>query len=69
MYGYATKKIKVPNTNVRENWTYTKTKNCVVKSNAPADDVKKICSIYDKGITFWRNPANVGNYNLSNNPI
>lgn len=66
MYGYATKAIKVPNRNVRTQWTYCKTKNCNVKANAPADSVKKICSIYDKGITFWRNPSNVGNYNLSN---
>jgi hypothetical protein len=62
MYGYATRKIKVPNLNARQHWTYTKTKGCVIKCNAPADDVKKICQIFDNGITFWNDPANVGNY-------
>lgn len=69
MFGYATKKIKVPNIHVRQNWTYTKTVGCVVKSNAPADDVRKICQIFDNGITFWSNPNNVGNYGNLDNPI
>ena len=30
------------------------------------DDVRKICSIYDSGITFWKNPSEVGNYSLDN---
>lgn len=66
MFGYATKKIKVPNRDVRPHWCYTKTRDCVVKSNAPADDVRKICQIYDNGITFWKNPSEVGNYSLDN---
>ena len=66
MFGYATKKIKVPNRNVRPHWCYTKTRDCVVKANAPADDVRKICQIYDNGITFWKNPSEVGNYSLDN---
>lgn len=66
MYGYATKQIKVPNRDVRPHWCYCKTKDCVVKSNAPADDVRKICSIYDNGITWWKNGNEVGDYSLDN---
>lgn len=66
MYGYATHKVKVPNTAVRPHWTYTKTVGCVVTGSIPCDDMRKICGIYDKGITFWKNGANVGNYSLNN---
>ena len=68
-YGYATRKLKVPNRNARKQWTYCKTNGCIVIGNAPADDVRRICEIYDKGITFWKNASNVGNYELDNSPI
>lgn len=61
-YGYATKRVKKPNRNVREHWTYTKTIDCNIEGNAPADDVNKICSIYDSGITFWNDGNSVGMY-------
>ena len=66
MYGYATHKVKQPNRNVRPYWTYTKTVGCVAVGSVPCDDMRKICSIYDKGITFWKSGANVGNYSLDN---
>ena len=66
MFGYATKRLKVPNRNVRPHWTYTKTIACVITGSLPADDAKAICSIYDRGITFWKNGDEVGNYGLDN---
>lgn len=66
VYGYATRRVKKPNRNVRPHWTYTKTIDCNIIGNAPADDVAKICSIYDSGITFWKNGNEVGNYSLNN---
>lgn len=66
MFGYATRRIKIPNRNVRPHWTYTKTIGCNLQGNAPVDDVEKICSIYDNGITFWNNPSEVGDYSLDN---
>ena len=67
-YGYATHRVKVPNRNVRPHWTYVKTIDINLESNAPADDTNKIASIYDKGITFWRNASEVGRYDLDNSP-
>lgn len=67
-YGYATHRVKVPNRNVRPHWTYVKTIDINLESNAPSDDTNKIASIYDNGITFWRNPSEVGNYSLDNSP-
>lgn len=66
MYGYTTNRIKIPNRTIRPHWNYVKTNGCVVVGNAPADDVKAICQIYDNGITFWKTPSEVGNYSLNN---
>ena len=64
--GYLVNTVKVPNRAVRQHWTYTKTKGCIVVGNCPSDDIRSICNIYNKGITFWRSPEYVGNYSLSN---
>lgn len=66
MYGYATHRLKVPNRNVRPHWTYTKTVGCVIEGSVPCDDVRRICNIYNNGITFWKNGNEIGNYNLNN---
>lgn len=68
MYGYATRRVKVPNRSARPHWNYVKTNGCVLIGNAPADDVRKICGIYDNGITFWKSASEVGNYSLDNSP-
>lgn len=68
MFGYATHRCKIPNRNVRPHWTYTKTVGCCITGSVPADDMAKICSIYDNGITFWRNGSEVGQYQLNNTP-
>lgn len=69
MFGYATHECKTPNTHVRPHWTYTKTIGCCIVGSVPAEDMKKICSIYNAGITFWRNGNEVGNYSLDNRPV
>lgn len=68
-YGYATHRVKVPNRNVRPHWTFVKTIDINVESNAPSDATNHICKIYDEGITFWRHPSEVGNYSLDNSPV
>lgn len=65
-FGYATHRLKVPNRNVRPHWCYTKTVSCDIKGSIPCDDMRKICSIYDKGITFWKKGDEVCNYTLDN---
>lgn len=65
-YGYATRRNKVPNRNVRPHWTYTKTIGCTITGSIPCDDADAICNIYNNGITFWNNGNEVGNYSLDN---
>ena len=66
MFGYATMRVKVPNRTIRPHWNYVKTNGCDVVGNAPADDIRAVCKIYDNGITFWKNPTEVGDYSLNN---
>lgn len=65
-YGYTTNRNKIPNRNVRPHWCYTKTNACTISGSVPSDDMKKICSIYNNGITFWINGDEVGDYSLNN---
>ena len=68
MYGYATHRVKIPNRSSRPYWNFVKTKGCNVVGSLPADDISKICKIYDTGITFWKQGSQVGNYSLNNVP-
>lgn len=66
MYGYAQHKVKKPNINSRPQWNYTKTQGCIVYGDAPASALANISNIFDRGIRFWKNPLNLGNYELNN---
>lgn len=73
-FGYACKRVKIPNTHVRQNWTYTKTNGCILKHGTkkglPAQAERMICNIFDNGITFWSGNDVIGNYaTTSNLPI
>lgn len=69
MFGYKTNCVKVPNRAVRENWTFTKTVDCVIRGSLPKDDLTKIESVFNHGVTFWKDGDQIGNYNLSNNVL
>ena len=66
VFGYQTNRMKVPNTNHRQNWWYTKTRNANIIGNVPNEEMNKIKSAYNNGLTFWRNPSNFLNYSVSN---
>ena len=68
-YGYAQNQIMTVNVHSRKEFSYVKTGDCTITGSVPADDARKICDIYNAGITFWRNPANVGRYVLDNSPV
>lgn len=67
-YGYACHKVKVPNRSSRPHWNYVKTVNCNAIGSVPVEDMRKICGIYDNGITWWKQGDNIGNYDLDNSP-
>lgn len=68
MFGYAVKQVDTPNMNARPYFTYVKTIDCVVHGNLPAEDAGIIESMFDKGVRFWKNHTQIGNYSLNNAP-
>lgn len=68
MYGYSTLAVKIPNIGVRKNFCYVKTEGCNVQGICPQDDLRQINNIFDNGVTFWKEPDNVGNYSVDNTP-
>lgn len=69
MYGYAVRNTLTPNMNARPNFTYVKTKGCIVHCDCPAEDARAIENMFDDGIRFWKNHNNIGNYSLPNAPV
>lgn len=69
MFGYATNRVKKPNIDTRPHFNYVKTAGCLLSGNIPAEAERHIENIFDKGITFWKNPNEVGKYStLDNSP-
>ena len=68
MFGYNTCTVKVPNTHSRPHWNYVKTIGCEIQGFLPQESANIIKAVYDKGVTFWKNGDEVGNYTLDNSP-
>lgn len=68
MFGYNTSTVKVPNTHSRPHWNYVKTVGCEIKGFLPQEAANVIKAVYDRGVTFWKNGDEVGNYTLDNSP-
>ena len=68
MFGYNTCTVKVPNTHSRPHWNYVKTIGCEIQGFLPQEAANIIKAVYDKGVTFWKNGDEVGNYTLDNSP-
>lgn len=78
LYGYNVSEIKVPNIYSartssgyrREHWNYIQTENCDIhNARCPASVKTEIENIYNKGITFWTNLSEMGNYSLNNSTV
>lgn len=68
VFGYATNEYTTPNRSSRPHWNYVQTANCCIIGSVPANDMYKINSIYDSGVTFWKDGNNIGDYSLNNAP-
>lgn len=68
-YGYRVNKVKLPNITGRRNWNYVKTIGCYIEADIPQEDLQQIKSMFDKGITFWHNPATFADYSQNNDII
>lgn len=68
MYGYKLNRVQAPNIHARPAFTYVKTIGCHIKGNMCTEDIVKVESIFDNGITFWVNGDRVADYSQSNTP-
>ena len=66
-YGYTVNRNKIPYRHARKYWSYVKTRDCNIYGSIPADDVKKINTIYNNGVTFWTDHTMVGDYGSPQN--
>lgn len=69
MFGYAVNTVKVPSLTSRSNWNYVKTVNADVRGTMPSQARQDIKDLLDRGIRFWHNGDNIGNYELSNSIV
>lgn len=65
MFGYAVHRVKVPNITGRPSWNYVKTIDVKIVGSVPFDDMNRIRSIFDNGVTFWHGDW-VGDYTRAN---
>lgn len=69
MFGYKINSVKIPNVTGRTNWNYVKTVGCYIDADIPQEDLQQIKDMFNKGITFWHNPATFCDYSQNNDII
>lgn len=67
-FGYLVNILKVPQFNSRPNHNYLQTADCNVEGDMPQEDSDELCAMFNRGLTVWHNPANFGDYTVSNSP-
>ena len=68
-YGYKVNELKTPNINSRRYWNYIKTIECNFTGNIPEEDIAKIKELFNRGITFWHDPAHYLDYSMTNSIV
>lgn len=68
MYGYKTCRVKKPNVDSRPHFNYVKTVASNVRGNICARDLATINAVFDRGVTFWKNGDEIGDYSVDNRP-
>lgn len=66
MFGYKVNRVKIPNVTGRRNWNFVKTIGCYIEADIPQDDLQTIKDMFDRGVTFWHNPATFMDYSQNN---
>ena len=77
MFGYRMNRVMPVNRSGRPLWNYVQTHKCALRNShtnltpidgADASTLSKVQSIYDSGITFWKNVVglNIGDYSRAN---
>lgn len=66
-YGYATNEVKTPNLKSRPKWNYVRLREVQLNNiSCPMNVVREICNVFERGVTFWRSTAVIGDYSANN---
>ena len=67
-FGYAVKRLEMPNITGRQYWNYVEIGNSeeIGFGDVPSKYMEIINNACRRGVTIWHNHANVGNYSLNN---
>lgn len=68
-FGYRVNRVKIPNITGRRNWNFVKTQGCYIDADIPQTDLDEIKGLFNKGVTFWHNPATFADYSQNNDII
>lgn len=69
-YGYATNEMKVPNTNNRPFWNYVQLQDAHLENiDCPMSAVNTIVGVLERGVTFWKPDAVIGDYTNQDNSV
>lgn len=70
-FGYAIRKLEVPNITGRKYWNYIEigSNEEIGYGEVPSKFMDTINNACRRGVTVWHNHANIGNYNLNNNIV
>lgn len=69
MYGYKVNRVKRPAWNHRQAYWFLKTIEANIMGEIPQNDLLKLKSIFNKGVTFWRSNARFRDYTQDNSII
>lgn len=69
MYGYKTNRIKLPNITGRRNFNFVKVIGANIHGFINQNDLEKIKTLFENGITIWHNVANFLDYTKNNDII
>ena len=67
--GYRTDEMKIPNVVGRRNWNFVQTQSVAIEATIPQVDLQTIKDMFNRGVTFWHNPATFLDYSQNNDII
>ena len=68
MFGYKLNELRIPNLATRQHFNFIKTTSINAFGNIPQDDMARIKTMFNSGVTFWHGDY-VGDYSLANNEV
>ena len=67
--GYRTDEMKIPNVVGRRNWNFVQTQSVAIEATIPQVDLQTIKDMFNRGVTFWHDPATFLDYSQNNDII